>query len=504
VKRTSEAMPVSDLVKKRPLLFEWSRPRQFQGSHRTVPILDVLRMPPQCTLHPNGLGLSTQHPSGRSKVLNTSAGQCKRGRHMKHPGVYDEDLQPVQMVDPSVDAGAQRYRNTKGRTGKVISSEKRTWDDGKGIGIFRDKVVDPFDVLGDFTPLAMDYCIGNLFISARHRHTVSCVTPGSTTVRAPTWDCHDVAKPKCAICAVNDSSRVGEHVWPHWFLALMDAQGSPPNGWSRNGQPILNSAGRQIALSQRTRVFLPVCEPCNGELAKRFEDPAIDAIEQLSTNRWLGAHTANEWQAVGLWWAKVGLMLGHPAARYEHRKLNQEAIRFNGPPPDYTWMVDGSPAPQHLSVFIHHASTDPGQTEATLGVPEHVEMSDGTVQVSHLFQIVTPEMAITVVSHPGMSIVHPLVKHGEAWELLHGAPGTGDLASLPKYGHRVVVFRQGFLAHEGFQIDSSETLRLASLFPHETEQVPEVYPTRSTATRCERFRATGAAAASRVRQLFGR
>ncbi|WP_353953574.1 hypothetical protein V6K52_09230 [Knoellia sp. S7-12] len=309
-----------------------------------------------------------------------------------------------------------------------------------------------------------------------------------------------MAKTKCSICTVNDASRVGEHVWPRWFLKLMDSQGKPPTAWSKNGNPILNSRGTQIALPRRTRVFLPVCQACNGKLAQRFEDPAIDTVTQLSTNRWLGGHSAAEWQAVGMWWAKIGLMLGHADARYEHRKLNEEAIRFNSSPPEYKWMVDGTAVPVDLSVFVHHSSMDAGETEAILGVPEHIALSNGAFRVSHVFQIVTPNVAVAVVSHPGLTVVHPLVERGEAWELLRGSPSNGDLAALPLFGHRRVVFRQGLVAHEGFQIDSSETSRLMSLIAHEAEEVPEVYPrlTRSQARNGVRERL-----ASGVRRVLG-
>ncbi|GCD88771.1 hypothetical protein [Nocardioides sp. LS1] len=285
-----------------------------------------------------------------------------------------------------------------------------------------------------------------------------------------------MAEAKCAICGVNDASGVGEHVWPKWFLKQMDASGKPPNAWSRNGKPILKPGGQQVKLPQRTRVFLPVCIPCNNKLGARFEDPAVAAIKQLAANRWAGSHSATEWRAVGMWWAKIGLMLGHTAASYNHRDLNDQMIRFEGRPPDYSWMVDGSPPPNHLSVFVHHTSMQAGETEAVLGVPEHVQRFDGSVSVSHVFQIATPDLAVAVVSHPGMTIVHPLVERGEAWELLRDPPLLGDLASLPQFGHRRVVFRQGLLVNEGFQIDSSETSRLLSIFAHEIEQAPEVYP----------------------------
>jgi hypothetical protein len=137
-------------------------------------------------------------------------------------------------------------------------------------------------------------------------------------------------------------------------------------------------------------------------------------------------------------------------------------------------MVDSSPTPLDLSVFVHHGSMETGAVGAILAVPEHVQMADGSVRVSHVFQITTPDVSVSVVSHPGMTVVHPLVERGEAWELLRGAPQGGDLASLPQYGHGYVVFRQGVRAQEGFQIDGSETSRLMSLIAHEIEQ--EVVP----------------------------
>lgn len=259
----------------------------------------------------------------------------------------------------------------------------------------------------------------------------------------------------------------------------MDNNGAPPNEWLRNGLPLTNDEGRAIRLPQRVRVFLPVCSDCNAQLAKRFEEPAIEIVTRIATNRWRGQLTGAEWQVVGLWWAKIGLMLGNRAARFDHRKINDSVPRFEGHQPDYAWMVNNSPAPTDLSVFVHHASMSPGTTVATLGVPETVDMADGSTRHSHVFQVTTPELAVSVVSHPGMTIDHPLVARGEAWELLRAAPNIGDLAHLPMRGHRTVVFRQGIRAREGFLIDSSETSRLMSILAHEPEQVPELYGVRT-------------------------
>jgi len=57
-------------------------------------------------------------------------------------------------------------------------------------------------------------------------------------------------------------------------------------------------AGRADRAAQaHARVVLPVCEECNGKLSQRFEDPAIDAVTKLATNRWCGTLSASEWQA---------------------------------------------------------------------------------------------------------------------------------------------------------------------------------------------------------------
>lgn len=295
-------------------------------------------------------------------------------------------------------------------------------------------------------------------------------------------------KPTCEICGVRPATRAGEHIWPAWFLKLRDSTGTPPYTWSSSGVDITNSSDKAIELPQHTRVQLPVCEVCNNKLNKRFEEPAIDPVTHLVKARWLGSRSSSEWQAVGMWLAKIGLMLGHEAARYDHKELNKSAVRFGGDPPDYKWMVDNLPVPPDLSVFVHHTSMEPGVTESFLGVPEHVAMTDGTTRRSHVFQIVMPDISVTVVSHPGMTIRHPLVEKDEGWELLRGAPKKGDLASLPQYGHRTVVFRRGLLAHEGFQIDTSDESRLLSFIGHQVEQVPEVYPRIADSSRWSRFR----------------
>lgn len=285
-----------------------------------------------------------------------------------------------------------------------------------------------------------------------------------------------MSKMTCQICGLRKASRAGEHVWPKWFLKLMDTTGTPPHRWALNGITLENSEGKPIQLQQQTRVLLPVCQECNNALNDRFEQPAFDAISQLSTNRWKGQLSSSEWRNVGMWWAKVGLMLGHEAARYDHKVLNERALRFSNKAPDYTWMVNNTPAPSDLSVFIHHTSMEPGDTESVLDLPRHIERSDGSTGLSHLYQILIPDICISVVSHPGMTIKHPLVERGDAWELLRGAPEGGDLGALPQFGHRVVVFRQGLLAYEGFQIDASEASQLIPFSAHEPQQVPDVYP----------------------------
>jgi hypothetical protein len=273
----------------------------------------------------------------------------------------------------------------------------------------------------------------------------------------------------CAICRTNPATRVGEHIWPKWFMKLMDRKGQSPVAWAVNGKPISNLAGKPIQLPQRTRVFLPVCTDCNGALAARFEDPAKPVVETLAVNKWHGTHSAAEWSAVGMWWAKVLLLLGHDRARVNHRDLNAVAVRFDGPPPDYAWMVDGSGPPTDLSLFVFDASMEKAQPEFDLVIPAGVRRADHTTVPCHVMNLATPNIGICVVSHPGLSITHPLVEQEVAWELLHSAPDNANLSDLDQRSYTAVSWMRGGIVPEGHQVNSSEVSQHAAMFGYESD-----------------------------------
>lgn len=127
---------------------------------------------------------------------------------------------------------------------------------------------------------------------------------------------------QCPIC-LNDDVVTREHVWPNWFLQRMDEEGGPPSGWSLNGTPLLTRDGDKIKGERRQRVMMQVCDRCNATMNTLIEVPAKPIIEQLALNAWRGKHNREEWQAVGLWWAKVLLLVGHPESLLENPRLQK-------------------------------------------------------------------------------------------------------------------------------------------------------------------------------------
>ncbi|MFC7489427.1 MULTISPECIES: hypothetical protein [unclassified Knoellia] len=227
-------------------------------------------------------------------------------------------------------------------------------------------------------------------------------------------------------------------MYPQWYLRFLDEVGPPPLGWSSNGEPVRNREGKQIHGKARQRVLLPACEPCNNELDRRFEKPAKDAIKRLVATHWSGIESQATWQAVGLWWAKVLLLLGHPLARHEHPRLDEVAVRYESEPPDYRWMVDGSPVPEGLSLWVFNGTIEEVSPAYSVPVPRWVREPDGVTTDFHFMMLGTEGLCVTLISHPGWAIEHPLVVRNEAWELLHAPPESGDLSTMPRLGSKAV------------------------------------------------------------------
>lgn len=173
--------------------------------------------------------------------------------------------------------------------------------------------------------------------------------------------------------------------------------------------------------------------------------------------------------------SKVLLMLGHFDARIGDGLLNKYArMPFEGPMPDYERMVDGTGPPADLSVFVFNAVLSAGPEEPVfrLALPAAVLHEDGTTRHCHTLSLATPGLCVTVVSHPGATVDHPLVRRGEAWELLRSPPDGGDLSGLPAFSHKHVAFARGGGIPAGHVIDESGFSYLSGLFGigYETEE----------------------------------
>lgn len=278
----------------------------------------------------------------------------------------------------------------------------------------------------------------------------------------PAQTTHATTAVLCPLCRSRPANS-REHVWPQWLLRRADAAGPAPYSWTVGGKPVLDKNISPLQLGHRARILLAICEQCNGTLDTRFEHTAKPLIDPLIANAWSGTLSDVEWRAVGEWWAKVLLLLGHPRARYETPRLAGALIPFSPPLPDYMWLIDGSAPPDHLSLFVFRADLSSRTTAFRLAIPELVTGPAGEVDPCHVGALAMPGIAVALVSHPGIEIDHPLVRRGHAWELLHAAPSVGDLAALPLLSYQSVQMPRAGSVERGHVIDESAGSVLTTL-----------------------------------------
>lgn len=201
----------------------------------------------------------------------------------------------------------------------------------------------------------------------------------------------------------------------------------------------------------------------------RFEHPAKPIIEQKMLTDWTGPLSIAEWVTVGEWWAKTLLLIGHPNSRYESSRLDRALVHFPPPLPDYTWLVDGSPPPSHLSLFVFRADVSLRSTKYRLAIPELVTGPAGEMDACHVLALAMPGLSVALVSHPGIIIDHPLVSRGEAWELLRGSPPNGDFATLPQHSYQVLQMPRRGSVSRGHIVDTGAASTLTTLLEAPTE-----------------------------------
>lgn len=261
-----------------------------------------------------------------------------------------------------------------------------------------------------------------------------------------------------------------EHIWPDWFLKNMDALGPPSAPWAANGELLRDRDGQPIHPRARTRVLIPACEPCNNAMGKQFELPAKDVVRRLAANKWAGSASRKEWQAIGYWFAKVLLLLGHPQARYANPRIDPFTVRFDAqaPPPDCAWLSKAARPPVDLSVWIHNTALQETEPNHVMRVPRAAVSPDGTLAHCHELTLATPGACVTLLSHPGGTVDHPLVAQGHAWELLRSPPADGsDLSAMPSLSDRDVFWFRSRERPTGYTITDESNdpeWRLKELF----------------------------------------
>jgi hypothetical protein len=124
-------------------------------------------------------------------------------------------------------------------------------------------------------------------------------------------------------------------------------------------RPALERHGQPRQHASIARVKLPACEPCNGELDRRFEKPAKSILRQVMASDARGTLTASEAMQCTLWFLKTWLFLASPAAISSDPAITRKG--WEGAPEDlWSWTIDGRPPPAGLSLWMHRPTAQPG------------------------------------------------------------------------------------------------------------------------------------------------
>lgn len=154
---------------------------------------------------------------------------------------------------------------------------------------------------------------------------------------------------QCVLCKERPPSRRGEHVLPRWYFGDLGG-GAGPLAWAHGGELLVDRTGTPIKRSERVRVFLPVCAPCNAALDRRFEQPAKEPLRRLFATRGELGLVQPDVELVSLWLVKTLLLLSHPAVRYGYEIVDAHSLHWNPdeapPPPYYSWLVEERQPPR--------------------------------------------------------------------------------------------------------------------------------------------------------------
>jgi hypothetical protein len=240
----------------------------------------------------------------------------------------------------------------------------------------------------------------------------------------------------CIFCP-KPSSRGGEHVWTEWFLKMFPLTDGPYTTLE-DGEPIQDRNGNPRTQTSIRRVKVPMCngdgEPgggCNGELNRRFEEPAKLLVRKLMASDGDIVFDGQQATIVGLWLLKTWLLLAHPLA--EDSQVDIPALRWTSATDDlWSWMVASRPPPEGLSVWANKRSAPPNDQTPTRRVPLPTVIADGREIEFLSSRAGVRFLDVGVVYHPGWEIDHPLEREGRALRLWpRDSDQPADFARLP-------------------------------------------------------------------------
>lgn len=256
----------------------------------------------------------------------------------------------------------------------------------------------------------------------------------------------------CVFCG-NPSSRVGEHVWPAWFIGEFAGHGlfTASRGGNvylkrrKEGEP---EPGPQTSIAL-PGVHVPACVACNGAMNAHLEEPAREIVRSLlahgdSSDDLLVS--TDESTALARWLVKVGILAAHPARRFDLPAMNADpnVSKFVNARSEWlSWMTTGAPLPAGFSVYISRRKIDGSEPvpapegQQRIPLPNVIVDGDRLDYMQRAFGFYG--VNVTIVWHPGWPIDQPQVSNGRAVQLWP-KPSPFNFGSLPQVSPKELQF----------------------------------------------------------------
>lgn len=217
-------------------------------------------------------------------------------------------------------------------------------------------------------------------------------------------------------------------MWPQWLLDEFPESDGPYTTY-RGDIPIAKRDGQPRTFNAFPRIQVPMCEPHNGHLNTRFEQPVKPVIRELLTAEGQALLSPAEARDVGLWIVKTWALLAHPMARSSDPGFALSswlASRSSA----WQWMADDSDPPAALSAWVAlRGQRGSGRPRRLFDLP--LIVADGQEFDFDVKHHGLRFLDISLVWHPGWEIDHPLERDGRAVRIWPRPPDQpADLREL--------------------------------------------------------------------------